>query len=172
MNRFSRRNFLKLGTGSLAVGLITQQGCNMSKTDLSALGKTPNTKFAVNVEMWWDDLPFMDHIEKVAELGFPAIEFWGYKEKDLAAIRQKCDELGLVITQFTAWGFKPGMNDSANQDLFEQKIREACEVTKKLGVKLATVVGGDNQPGMTQEVMYQNIITALKRVEHLQAVAM
>ena len=164
MKRPSRRDFMKVGASSLAVGLIPIQGCSMSKTDLSTLGKTPNTKFAVNVEMWWSDLPFIERIQKAAELGFPAIEFWGYEGKDLEAIKQKCDELGLEITQFTAWGFRPGMNDPANHDLFEQKIREACEVAKKLDVKLACVVGGDDQPGMTQEEMHQNIITALKRV--------
>jgi len=37
-------------------------------------------------------------------------------------------------------------------------------VAKKLGCKLATVVGGDDQPGMTQEQMHANIIIALKRV--------
>ena len=35
------------------------------------IGKTPHTKFAVNIEMWWTKLPFLDRIRQAAELGFP-----------------------------------------------------------------------------------------------------
>jgi hydroxypyruvate isomerase len=52
--------------------------------------------------------------------------------------------LGLKITQFTAWGFEPGMNNPKNHHLFEEKIKESCQVAKKLECKLATVVGGDD----------------------------
>ena len=38
-------------------------------------GKTPHTKFAVNVEMWFRKLPFLDRIRAAADLGFPAVEF-------------------------------------------------------------------------------------------------
>jgi len=160
MGPISRRKFLT--TSSLAVAGTFFFSCAVE--DLRKIGQTPHTKFAVNVEMWWKNLPFIERIRQTASLGFPAIEFWGYEKKDLAAIKQTCDELGVVITQFTAWGFKPGMNNPENHDLFEKKIKEACQVAKRLGCKLATVVGGDDQPGMTQEEMHENIIIALKRV--------
>jgi len=166
MKNVTRRNFIGTGTLAVTMGALLGKGYAMCKKQppVSTLGKTANTKFAVNVEMWWTDLPFLERIQKAADLGFPAIEFWDYKNKDLTAIKSTCDQLGLVITQFTAWGFKPGMNDPVNHALFEEKIRESCEVAKKLDCKLATVVGGDDQPGMTQEQMHANIITALKRV--------
>ncbi len=160
MGPISRRKFLT--TSSLAVAGTFFFSCAVE--DLRKIGQTPHTKFAVNVEMWWKNLPFIERIRQTASLGFRAIEFWGYEKKDLAAIKQTCDELGVVITQFTAWGFKPGMNNPENHDLFEKKIKEACQVAKRLGCKLATVVGGDDQPGMTQEEMHENIIIALKRV--------
>jgi len=162
MQNLSRRDFMKTGSAAcVGAGLI---GCSTSSEHLKEIGKTVHTKFAVNVEIWWKELDIIERIKNTAVLGFPAIEFWGYDGKDLEKVRETCDELGLVITQFTAWGFTPGMNNPENHDLVEEKIKDACQVAKRLNCRLATVVGGDDQPGMTQEEMHQHIITALKRV--------
>jgi hydroxypyruvate isomerase len=167
MKNVSRRAFIQSGTVAV-VGAGLSSGAlaadSKSSEELKTIGKTPHTKFAVNVEMWWRNLDFIQRIENTAALGFPAIEFWDYAGKDLDKIKDTCDELGLAITQFTAWGFRPGMNNPKNHDLLEEKIKQACKVAKKLGCKLATVVGGDDQPGMTQKEMHANIIKALKRV--------
>ena len=160
----NRRKFLTGGAAALAGASLAACTDSSDTTDLSSIGKTPHSKFAVNVEMWWSDLPFLARIDKVASLGFPAIEFWGHERKDLDQIKQTCDKHNLVITQFTAWGFNPGMNNPLNHDAFEEAIVKACEVAKKLDCKLATVVGGDDQEGMTQEEMHEQIIVALKRV--------
>ena len=43
-----------------------------------------------------------------AATSFTAIEFWPLPDKDIDAISAKAGEDGLVVTQFTAWGFEPG----------------------------------------------------------------
>jgi len=126
--------------------------------------RRPKTKFAVNVETWWTDRPFLARIDAAAAAGFPAIEFWPWRDKDIDAIGAKAREHGLVITQFTAWGFEPGMNDPENHDDVVSEIKASCATAKKLGAKLVTVVAGDDQPGMSQEEMHGNVIVALKRV--------
>ncbi|QDT57414.1 Hydroxypyruvate isomerase [Caulifigura coniformis] len=166
MMRFRRRALLKssvlAGATNLAPSLFgrTQE----TPEELKKIGSATKTRFAVNVEMWWTNLPFLDRIRRTAELGFPAIEFWPLKGKDLPAIAALTKELGVEVAQFTAWGFKPGMNDPANHDAFEAAIVEACSAAKQLRCKLATVVAGDDIPGMSQEEMHANVITALKRV--------
>ncbi|MGQ8338309.1 hydroxypyruvate isomerase family protein [Sunxiuqinia sp. A32] len=169
--RQSRRNFLKTGSFAVTAGALSATSlsscCNDDKKKVAKPGQTPNTKFAVNIEIWWSDLPVLERIDKTAELGFPAIEFWSTDGKDLDAMAAKCKELGLTICQFTAWGFNPGMNNPENHDLFEEKIKETIAIAKKLNCKKATVVGGDDQESMTQEEMHANIITALKRVKPL-----
>jgi len=134
-------------------------------------GRTPNTRFAVNVEIWWSSLPLLERIRKAAELGFPAIEFWPWRGKDLAAIAALCGELGLEVAQFTAWGFEPGMNDPAHHDEVEREIAAACEAARTLGARLMTVVAGNDQPGMTTEEMHANVVTALRRVAPLAEAA-
>lgn len=135
-----------------------------ASTDQSKLGKTPYTKFAVNIEMWFTKLPFMDRIRAAAALGFPAYEFWPYEphRERLDEIRKLNDQLGIACAQFTAWGFKPGMNEPKNHDAFVKKMDEACRVAKRLDCKLMTVVAGDDVPGVSQDHMHENVTRALK----------
>ena len=153
-----RRDFIKTGSAVAALGALQ---CTSSG---SVPGKTANTKFAVNLEIWWKDLPIIERIRKTAELGFPAVEFWDFKSKDLSEISRVCRDHDLTITQFTAWGFKPGMNHPENHDLFEAQIRQACQAADILHCNMATVVAGDDIEGMTQQEMHAHVITALKRV--------
>ena len=121
--------------------------------------------YAVNIEMWWRSLPFIDRIHAAADAGFTQVEFWPWRGKDLEAIAEVCKERGVEVAQFTAWGFVPGMNNPKNHDRFVEEIKKSCEVAKQLNCKRMTVVGGNDQRGMTQAEMHQNIIDALKRVK-------
>ena len=127
------------------------------------IGETPHTKFAVNIEMWWTTLPVLDRIRQTAELGFPAVEFWQYEDKDLPAIAALCERLGIEVAQFTAWGFAPGLNHPGNEDAFVAKMDEACQAARQLNAQKMCVVAGDNQEGMTQQQMLAQVAKALKR---------
>ena len=162
MANLDRRSFL---AASAAVGGAAALSLAQSRAaeEDSSIGKTPHTKFAVNVEMWWTKLPFLDRVKQTAALGFPAIEFWPWQNKDIPALAKLTKDLGITIAQFTAWGFKPGLNDPKNHDAFVKAIEAGCETAKKLDCKMMTVVAGDDVPGMTQEQMHKHVIEGLKR---------
>jgi hydroxypyruvate isomerase len=165
MPHADRRSFLSAaaaGSAALAASMAHAQD-EPSPEELRTLGKTSHTRFAVNVEMWWTRLPFADRLRKAAEFGFPAVEFWPWRNKDIDGIASLTRELKIDIAQFTAWGFRPGMNDPANLNKVVEEIEASCQTAKKLGVRKMCVVGGDDQPGMTQEQMHDNIIAALKK---------
>jgi hydroxypyruvate isomerase len=162
-----RRTFL--GSAAALAGAAVATAQQPAEQDQASLGKTPHTKFAVNIEMWWRKLPFLDRIRQTAALGFPAVEFWPWAGKDLEAVARLSQELEVEIAQFTAWGFRPGLNDPKNHDAFLKAIEDGCGVAKKLRCKLMTVVGGDDQPGMTQQQMHENIISGLKRAAPIAA---
>ncbi len=155
----NRRQFLTgaaLGTAALGTVAHTQ-------SDIKRPGCTPKTNFAVNVEMWWrKEKNFLKRLEHAADLGFPAIEFWPWKNKDINAVAETCEKRRLQVAQFTAWGFRPGLNEKKNHKQFVERIEQGCEVAKKLKCKLMTVVGGDDVKGLTQEQMHENIIIGLK----------
>jgi hydroxypyruvate isomerase len=162
MNSPDRRTFLGAVAGSAAwLGVPRAAAADPKAPDKP--GQTPHTKFAVNIEIWWRKLPVLERLEKAAALGFPAVEFWPWENKDLDALAAACRRLQLAVAQFTAWGFKPGLNDPANHDAFVKKIEAGCQVAKRLSCPMMTVVGGDDQPGMTQAQMHRHIIEGLKR---------
>lgn len=161
MASVNRRTFL--GAAAAAASTAGYALSQESQEDASRLGQTPHTKFAVNVEMWFRKQPFLDRIKSAAALGFPAVEFWPWQNKDIDAVATLTKELDIAVAQFTAWGFRPGLNEPKNHEPFVQRIEEGCAVAKKLDCKLMTVVGGDDVPGMTQQQMHQNIIDGLKK---------
>jgi hydroxypyruvate isomerase len=165
---FPRRTFLGSAL-ALAGGAAVSTKVASAQEDHSTLGKTPHTRFAVNVEMWWTKLPFLERLARAAALGFPAVEFWPYENKDIDAVARKCEQSNLAVAQFTAWGFTPGMNDPKNHDALAKNIEEACQIAKRLKCPMMTVVGGNDQRGMTQAQMHDNIITGLKRVAPIAA---
>lgn len=154
-----RRSFL--GTAGGAAAGVALSG------DLAATVRrgltVSRTRFAVNIEMWWRHLPFLERIDHAAALGFPAIEFWDWRTKDIAAIAERCGTLGLEVAQFTAWGFDPPMLLESNHGRFVRAIEEATDVARTLPCRLMTVVGGDDQPGLTRAEMHAGIAAGLRR---------
>lgn len=165
MTELNRRTFL--ASSALLAGAATASKAAQAApvaAEASTLGHTPHTKFAVNVEMWFTDRPFLERLKAAAALGFPAVEFWPWQNKKVDAVADLTAKLGIDVSQFTAWGFVPGLNNPKNHDRFVKAIEAGCRTAAKLGCKKMTVVGGNNQKGMTQAEMHENIITGLKRV--------
>lgn len=160
-----RRGFLSTGAAAIGAGAYAAVGARGAEEDpqeIRSIGKTPHTRFAVNIEMWFTGIDFLDRIRETAKLGFPAIEFWPYAGRDLDAIADLTGQLGLEIAQFTAWGFEPGMNHPKNEAAFLKTIEEACEVAHRLRCRKMTVVAGNIQPDRTQQEMLAQVTRCLE----------
>jgi hydroxypyruvate isomerase len=155
-----RRSFLAAG----ALAATTFGSSNSAARAADKPGATKNTKFAVNIEMWWrKEKDYLKKLEAAAALGFPAVELWPWENKDQNAFGDTCERLNIKVAQFTAWGFKPGLNDPKNHNEFVEKIDKSCEVAKKWKCSMMCVVGGDDIAGVSQEKMHDNIIDGLKK---------
>ena len=167
----NRRKFLAAsgvacGTASLAGSLTAEaeEPPTDPAIDRARPGKTPHTRFAVNVEMWFSKLPFLERIRAAADLGFPAIELWGYRDKPLADMAELTEELGLAVTQFTAWGFSAELNNPASDHgRFVAAIRESCDVADQLNCRLFTVVVGNDVPGVSKSEMHEAAIRGFRQ---------
>ncbi|MDB5353189.1 MAG: Hydroxypyruvate isomerase [Planctomycetota bacterium] len=156
-----RRHFLATtATSMAALSLGTGARADESPTASDGTWLT----YAVNVEMTWGNLPFLDRLRKVKEAGFSHYEFWPWRGKDLDAIKTLNDELGLHVAQFSAAprGFARGFADPARRDEFLEDIRLAVDVAKKLNVQKTCVVAGEEHEGLTKEQMTQSVIDCLK----------
>lgn len=164
-----RRQFLAASaTLAAGAGMAGSAAAGQPQPQLpenSRLGRTPHTRFAPNIEMWWANtkLTPQQRIEEAARLGYSAVEMWPYENKDIDALVRACKQHNVQITQFTAWGFTPGLNDPKNHDRFVQKLEEACRIAHRLNCRMMCVVAGNDIRGMTQRQMHDNVITALRR---------
>ena len=155
----TRRTFLASAALTAAGAGLTARGAD----DKPKVGH--KTKFAANCEMWWGKIrKFTDRLEAAAKLGFDAVEFWPWRNKDLNAVADTCKTHGIKIVQFTAWGFTPGMNDPKNHNHLVEEVEASCETAKKLDCKMMCVVGGNDIRGMSQQQMHENIIVGLKKI--------
>jgi len=166
MPSLNRRSFIESGAVLAGGAAVVPPGAALRQAVAdqpdSAIGKTPHTRFAVNIEMWWRQLPFLERIRRAAGLGFPAVEFWPFQGKNLAAVAKLTSDLKIEIAQFTAWGFTPGMNHPKNEARFLKTIEEACQVAHQLRCRKMTVVAGNLQEGMTHKQMLDQVVKALR----------
>jgi hydroxypyruvate isomerase len=58
-------------------------------------------KPAICIEMLYPGLSPEEKIRRVADMGFRCIEFWGYKDKDLEAIRNLKEDYSVQIVNFS-----------------------------------------------------------------------
>ncbi|NQV31790.1 MAG: TIM barrel protein, partial [Phycisphaeraceae bacterium] len=133
--------------------------------DIEKPGKTPNTPFAVNLEMWFRG-PFEKRIADAAKLGFPSVEFWPYQSKNIESMAKALKDNHMTASQFTAWGFGTELNHpKATADKFVKTIEESCQVAAKLpGCDLFTVVLGNNIKGVSKAQMFAAAVEKIKKV--------
>jgi hydroxypyruvate isomerase len=168
----SRRRFLAMGAFATAgaVSSIVDPSFRPLAAAPERSGANPDgtwLTYAVNCEMTWGNLPFLERLRKVKEAGFSHYEFWPWRNKDIDAIVSLNRELGLVPAQFSASpvkGFGHGITnpDPARREEFEEEIRSAVPVAKKLGVKKICVVAGEETKGVSRDEQTQAVIAALK----------
>ncbi len=152
----NRRHFLSTTAASAA--MIGMSGSLRGDEVPSERDRTWLT-YAVNVEMTWNKLPFLDRLRKVADAGFSHYEFWPWKGKDIDAIAKLNGELGLHTAQFSAYW---GITSPEKRSDFIEAVRNAIPIANELKVKKLTVVAGEETPGLSREEQTQAVVDNLK----------
>lgn len=153
----SRRDFLRTAAIAGAAGIASP-----ALTDArAAFDDGTWLTYAVNVEMTFNKLPFLERLKKVSESGFSHYEFWQWKTKDLPAIKKANEELNLTPTQFSAFW---GITDAARKEPFFRAVDEALAAAEFLGVKQLCVVAGEVAPKVERDEQFENVIEAIKAV--------
>lgn len=159
MTSFDRRSLMAAGAAWIAAPRVSAQ--NYTAPNHDAVKKL-KPRFAVNGEIWWGSEPFLQRIERALEHGFDAIEFWPWRNKDLDALEKLAKDRGVKFTQFTGWGFEPGLCNPDNHAKAVEEVRAACEAANRIECPMMTIVAGNDQKGMTREQMHEHVITGLK----------
>ena len=118
-------------------------------------------RVSVCLEMVFDDEPLRERVPRAACAGADAVEFWGWQDKDLAAIEAAADEAALPIAGFSAGGT---LTDPKAADDAVETIRESIRTAADLDASMLIATTGPDQDGLDRASQYDNIVDVLSRV--------
>ena len=89
-------------------------------------------KLSFCLEMLYPELSFIDRLNEAKKDGITYFEFWDWRDKDLSALKQRMDQLGMKVCNFSG-NRNYGMIDPTERDSFLAEVRETGAVAKQLG---------------------------------------
>ncbi len=128
------------------------------------------------IEMIHNDKPFADRIKAVKADGLKAVEFWGWANKDLDAIREVCAAEGMSVAAMcidardadtAAERAKYPLVYAEGCDPFIKASEETIAQAKKLGVQTIITTVGQARIDATRYEQHTNIVKNLRRAARM-----
>jgi hydroxypyruvate isomerase len=118
-------------------------------------------RLSVCIEMYWPELPFAQRVERVAEAGLSAYEFWNYSDKDLPAIQAAARAGRLSLAGFVC---EPGfaLTTPTPLEAHVAGVARAAEVGRRLGTSTFIVTAGNVVAGESYEITRRRVLRKLK----------
>ena len=112
--------------------------------------------------------PFHDRIRMAAAAGFAQVEFWTWRDKDLARLETSIRDTGMAVTAFVS---EPTARlvDPATHGEFLAGIEESCRIARRLNAGGLIVLAGDTRPGVDRTVQREALVDALHRAAPIAA---
>jgi hydroxypyruvate isomerase len=118
-------------------------------------------RFAANLTMLFNEVPFLDRFERAAKAGFEAVEFLFPYAHEAAEIRQRLDahRLKLVLHNLPAGNWDAGERGIAchprRVSEFREGVERAISYATALGVGQLNCLAGKAPPGVPESVLRQ-----------------
>ncbi len=159
----NRRDFARRMTGAaLAAGMFPHR--MLSGAPVPAPASVP---YKLSVMLWtvFENLPFEQRLEKVAEAGYRYVQLVGeykkWSEEDFRRANAKRHELGIRFD--TTAGLSQGVGDPRARDAFLADLRNELTVMEKLEIPAVIVMSGNRIPSLAPEIQHQSCVEGLKR---------
>lgn len=120
-------------------------------------------KLSACIEMLFDDLSFTDRILAARDAGCDAVEFWGWRTKDLDAIADTLDETGLSLAAFTTDCGGDLCDPEATRDWVEDAA-DSIETAEKLNARGLIVTTGDELMDIPRDQQHEAIVEGLESI--------
>jgi len=114
-------------------------------------------------EALFRDLPFVDRIRAIKDLGLPAFEFWGYANKDIDAVVAMQRKTGLAVSSISCDTGGPLVN-ATNRGNFAPACEASIKVAKRLGCTTLIVTVGQEIPGVSRAEQHRSVVEGIKTV--------
>jgi hydroxypyruvate isomerase len=117
----------------------------------------------------FQDLPFDERLEKVAEAGYQAVElvheFQPWSDSDFRRVHAKKRELRMTFDA-TA-GIRHGIGDPAERDAFLAEVRAMLPVMERLECSRLIVLSGNRVPKLSPHDQHASCVEGLKQAAEL-----
>lgn len=122
-------------------------------------------KPSVCIDAVFEGRSFEDACASVRKAGIPAIEFWGWWDKDLEALEAARDANGLQIsaccTRFVS------LVDPAKRRAYLEGLAESLAAAKRLETSILISQTGDARKGVSREEQHQCLVEGLREAAPL-----
>lgn len=125
-------------------------------------------KLSVCIEMFWRDVPFAERIPLVAQAGYQAFEFWGWENKDLAAVQRSQEEAGLAVAAICHVPGNSLIKRNAHNELVDGMVQTAT-VAQALACPTVIVTTGNTLDDETYEMSRRRVVRHLKALGQIAA---
>ncbi len=121
--------------------------------------------YSVCVSALFSRLPVEEAIARVREAGLDTYEFWGWWDRDIAAVESAQQEhhvrLAAMCTRFVP------LNDPDRREEYLSGVKETLTVAKRLGCRTLITQVGQDRPQCSREEQISSIVDGLKACVHL-----
>ena len=90
------------------------------------------------IEPMYSELPFLDRFRAAKEDGFQFVEFWGWTDKDLDAVKAAAESAGIGIAGFNG-DAELSLIDPGQKEAYLDFLRRSVEAAKKVGARSVTI---------------------------------
>ncbi len=125
-------------------------------------------KFAANLTMLFNEVPFLDRFEAAAKNGFKAVEFlfpYAYPTQEIKA-RLDAHHLSLVLHNLPAGNWDSGERGIGclpdRVDEFRAGVKQAIEVATQLGAPQLNCLAGKAPAGVSHELFRKTFVENLR----------
>jgi len=118
------------------------------------------------IEMIFRELPFVDRIAATKSAGLDTVEFWGWRNKDLSAVRAACVEQGVRVATFGLDTGAPLVAENGMEALL-QGTRDSIEAARQLEVNTLLCTTGNERQEVSREEHRRIVVRKLKAIAPL-----
>ena len=126
-------------------------------------------RLSVCIEMVFTEYPFSERPRKAAEAGLRAIEIWGWRDRDLKAVKEARARYGLEISAMSGHEFGGVYDDEGGKAVLDDLVM-AMEIAKDLDCRHLMVMADDESGRVNRlspETRHKHAVKYLRQASRL-----
>ena len=113
------------------------------------------------IDALYGEIPFLDRFQAAKDDGFDAVEFWGWSEKDLNAVKEAAEKAGIPICGFNG-DADLSLIDPDQTEAYMEYLEKSCETAKFLNAPCVTIHSNGLGDGGIVINHYDNLSNTVK----------